>query len=88
MAVQAQRYGAMGAVGAELAHLVHSGRCGLGKVAALAVEAARFDHAQCVGGRHAAFDDEVEQGAGLGVQHGGSRGLWAQFRCVGAKMPP
>ena len=39
--------------------------------AAFAVHAARIDRRQGVGGRQAGFFDQVEQGTGFWVQHGG-----------------
>ena len=46
------------------------GRRRLGERAPIAVEGARLDRAQRVHRRQAALRDEVEQGAGVGVEHG------------------
>ena len=57
------------AVGRQVAHLGHRRRLGLRERAPLQVEAARVGRRQRVRGRHAAFDHQVDQGTGLGVEH-------------------
>jgi hypothetical protein len=76
--VDAQRDRAVRTFAARVDDAADLGRCRLGEEAAVAVERARVDRRQRVHRREPAFFDEVEQGAGVGVQHRRSFYSWRE----------
>lgn len=69
-AIQAQRDLAVRPGRCEVAHFAHLWRIGLCVGAPVAIEAPRVGRRKQVRGGQAGFFDQVEQRAGVGVQHG------------------